>query len=72
MEIVAADGLDLRMGLRQGLEGGLRGAGSWAEYFEEGTAPDDPYILDHVDGFQTWTGYYADDPSGAFYEPWYE
>lgn len=45
---------------------------SWAEYFEEGTAPDDPYILDHVDGFQTWTGYYADDPSGTFYEPWYE
>ena len=27
MVIVAADGLDLRMGLRQSLEGGLRGAG---------------------------------------------
>ena len=45
---------------------------SWAQYFEEGTASDDPYILDHVDGFQTWIGYYADGPSGIFYEADYE
>lgn len=45
---------------------------SWAQYFEEGVASDAPDILDHVDGFRTWTGSYASDPSGIFYEADYE
>lgn len=45
---------------------------SYAEYFEEGVAPDAPDLLDHVDGFQTWTGHYAGDSEEEFYEYWYE